>query len=172
VGWIVGVHEGSGVGEIMLVGLGNGGSGVLLAVGKGVSVGGITVSVGGIPVAVGDTGVLVSVGGNAVLVGVGGGEVGLGTAGKSEASPGKVSAASSSALVNPSPSESNPAIAAKAEVLRPLARYAAPKGFRFGALVWHRLHESIRLPLILGTAERALFKSELVAITFVVFRME
>jgi hypothetical protein len=95
---------------------------VLLAVGKGVSVGGSTVPVGGTAVAVGDIGVLVKVGGTAVLVAVGGGEVGLGTAGKSEALPGKVSAASSSALVNPSPSESSPAIAAKAEVLRPLAR--------------------------------------------------
>ena len=67
---------------------------MLLAVGKGVSVGGSTVPVGGTAVAVGDIGVLVKVGGTAVLVAVGGGEVGLGTAGKSEALPGKVSAAS------------------------------------------------------------------------------
>jgi hypothetical protein len=121
-GWIVGPAWGSGVGEITLVGLGYGGSGVLLTVGKGVPVGGIAVPVGGKAVAVGDTGVLVNVGGIAVFVGVGWGKVGLGAAGKSEALPGKVSAASSSALVNPSPSESSPAIAPKAEMLRPLER--------------------------------------------------
>ena len=96
--------------------------------GTHVAVGGIHVAVGGTHVTVGGTAVLVGgtvvlVGGTAVLVAVGCEvEVGLGAAGTSDASPGKVNAASSWALVNPSPSESRAAIAAKAVVLRPLER--------------------------------------------------
>lgn len=128
-----------------------------MAVGVSVAVpGSVAISVG-VSVAVGvsddDGGTIVAVGvedgcGTPVLVAVGwevgvrvavgrwvGVLVAVGCAGKSDGLPGKVSAMISCMLVKPSPSESIPSMAFRAAAFRPLARYACPNGFKFGALV-------------------------------------